>query len=122
MRTCPKCGYREPECWRNHKWIINVTYCEIEELKFWEPELYKEIIEQKPTEQLPLYIHPFVYVLKPAGYVWRIDSEEYKLQGFNRNLTEHPSYQERIRLAGAQTKLPELIAENMTKPDQEGSP
>lgn len=106
MRTCPKCGYRDHQAWRNHRWIIYVTYCEIEELARFDPELHEEIIRTGPTERLPLVKKPFIYVLKKAGYVWRMDYEDFIVYGFNRKLTESPNYQERIRLSEAQQRLP----------------
>ena len=105
MKTCPSCGYRDKECWRNHRWIIYVQYCDISELEFFDQDLAKECIEIGPTEKMPLIKPPFVYVLKKAGYVWRMDLEDYRLHGYSRTLTESPKYAERLKLAEAQTRI-----------------
>jgi hypothetical protein len=97
--------------------MIYVTYCHISELEGFNPILAQEIIKMGPTERLPLVEPPFVYAFKQSGYVWRMDFEDYNLYGFSRSLTENPYYQERIRLARSQQRLPETIAKITTKED-----
>lgn len=33
MRTCPKCGYEDPICWRQNRWISDVSYSRIEDFQ-----------------------------------------------------------------------------------------
>jgi hypothetical protein len=31
MRVCPKCGYRDPTCWRYYRWMEGIDYTRAEE-------------------------------------------------------------------------------------------
>jgi len=47
LRVCPKCGYEESPIWRNTLRRLYTSHAHIEDLKIWEPELAKELIEKK---------------------------------------------------------------------------
>lgn len=33
MRVCPKCGFVDPQCWRQNRWVSGVDYCRIEDFQ-----------------------------------------------------------------------------------------
>lgn len=104
MRICPKCGYREPECWRNLRWSLYVEYCHLDELEVFEPELAAEIEKVRPT-RLPLEQAPFVYKLSRSGYVKRMDLESYKAYGFHGRYMESKRRAQRLAGTDKQQRL-----------------
>ena len=104
--VCPNCGFKDYPCWRNHRHQLYTSYCHISELETFDPKLAGEIRARAPTERLPYQEGPYVYVLKPSGYVWRVTLESYQNGAFNRALTESDRYRHRLKLAKAQTRFP----------------
>lgn len=41
MNTCPICGYADPVCWRQNRWVSDVSYCRIEDFQAEYPKLAK---------------------------------------------------------------------------------
>jgi hypothetical protein len=39
MRTCPRCGYEDPFCWRQNRWVSDVSYSRIEDFGAEYPEM-----------------------------------------------------------------------------------
>ena len=100
--------------------MVYVQYCHIEELQTFEQELAEEILYKSPTEKTPLLKEPFIYALKPSGYVWRMDKEDYENYGFFRGLQESWRYAQRIAQADKQQRLPEII--DLEIKEKEASP
>ena len=43
MRICPDCGHADPPCWRSRMYHLYTDFCKLGELKFWNPNLTKEL-------------------------------------------------------------------------------
>ena len=105
MRVCPKCGYRQSECWRNKRWHLYAEYCHIEELEVFEPDLAMEIREQLPRYKYPLKRGPFFYMISRTGHVSRLDQESYLTDGFDGSVTESQKRARRLASSFKQQKI-----------------
>jgi len=61
---CQKCGTRDYPCWRNHRWTMYATYCKLDDLETWQPELISELKEKKQIER-----YGYFYNLAKNGYI-----------------------------------------------------
>jgi hypothetical protein len=71
--VCPNCGYKDVLCWRSACWLKVATYCRIDELETWQPELAEKIKLLDVGETLEE--KGFVYRLTRSGNVYRIVKE-----------------------------------------------
>jgi len=39
VKQCPKCGYQDPQCWRQNRWISSVDYTRVEDFIAEYPDL-----------------------------------------------------------------------------------
>jgi len=72
---CPKCGYRDPPCWRNSRFVLYAVYCTLNELEIWNPDLVRCLRHHRRLEK-----GPYVYYLRgsvPHVYRIRKDLEDY---------------------------------------------
>jgi len=77
MRVCPKCGFVDPPCWRQNRWISYVDYARVED--FWEQ--YPAMVDIQPGHETsdeynyyyrgrrnPYYVYRWPKVLGPRYY------------------------------------------------------
>ena len=50
--VCPRCGYRDPVCWRTSRFVLYATYCSLDELLHFEPELAEKLKALRKGETL----------------------------------------------------------------------
>jgi len=68
--VCPECGHQDSPCWRSACWLKVATYCRIDELKVWEPDLAEKVSTLNIGET---YSHKgMTYRLTRSGNVYRI--------------------------------------------------
>lgn len=46
MRVCPNCGFVDPQCWRQNRWVSAVDYARVEDFV----EEYPEFADLRPGE------------------------------------------------------------------------
>ena len=46
MRVCPRCGFEDPPCWRQNRWVSDVSYCRIEDFQ----KEYPSLADIRPGE------------------------------------------------------------------------
>jgi len=83
MKVCPKCGYREPFCWRNaYSRGMEVEYSTIQDLEYYFPEIVKKLREAVPNNRglREWQDEYYAYGLWKSGYVRRRDIEIWKYQ------------------------------------------
>lgn len=85
MKQCPECGYVDPPCWLlQGRGGRDVEYCRIDELERDEPELAKELRENKETQD-----EIYAYILSDKGYVRRRWLPIFKVQAWAMIPVEH---------------------------------
>jgi len=86
MFRCPKCGYLDLPCWKAHRYLLYVTYCRIDDLESFEPELAARL-----RKEINLVDGGYFYHLTKSGYVHRTTKE---LKDFilKRGLHETPTH------------------------------
>lgn len=113
MRTCPRCGHVDPECWKHLRWSLYQDYCYIEELLAFEPELAWEILDRRPTVKNPLRKEVFVYMLTKSMHVRRMSVSDFINYGGFRRESQHSmesmKYAERLSRSGYQRSLREWL-------------
>lgn len=77
MKKCPKCGFEDPVCWRQNRWVSAVDYSRIEDFQI----EYPDFAEIRPGEtrsdvcnyyyrgkKQKLYVYRWPKVLGPEYY------------------------------------------------------
>lgn len=47
MRICPNCGFIDPQCWRQNRWVSHVDYTRVEDFF----EQYPQFANMQPGEE-----------------------------------------------------------------------
>jgi hypothetical protein len=71
MRVCPKCGHKDSLIWRNNPHRLYTSYCRIDELESWEPQIAQIVQAKKDVN-----INGYIYHLNKAGIVCRIHESD----------------------------------------------
>ena len=77
MKVCPKCGYVDPQCWRQNRWVSNVDYTRVEDFV----QYYPGMAELQPGcttsdeynyyyrgKRNPYFVYRWPKVLGPGYY------------------------------------------------------
>lgn len=74
MRECPCCGHKDSPIWRNKRFRIFTSYCHLDELKDWEPELWTLLVDHVFDKQVK--VGHYIYHVTKARYVDRIHEQD----------------------------------------------
>jgi hypothetical protein len=77
LRICPRCGFQDPLCWRQNRWVSCVDYCRIEDFQ----AEYSHLADIRPGETVSdatcyyyrgkkqhLFVYRWPKVLGPGYY------------------------------------------------------
>jgi hypothetical protein len=104
MRVCPKCGFIEPQYWRNDRYKRDVQICAITDIEFDDPKLALAI---KEGEKGNYDDGTFNYHLTKKGYVVRRANIEGKAwQSWDSTFEAHHKLSNKMK---EQTKLLEVL-------------
>ena len=112
MRVCPRCGYEDPEPWRNHPRQLYTQYCHLSELKLLDPKVWRLLREKLPGPSEVVIMDPFVYRVSKSSHVHRMALKDYEMYGFHGRIFESPRRAWRLFMAGKQRKLDEVLSIN----------
>lgn len=67
MWICPVCGFEDPICWRQNRWVSSVTYARVEDFA----EAYPALADIQPGETRSDKLYYYYRGKKQRAYVYR---------------------------------------------------
>lgn len=99
MRVCPKCGHKDPICWRPNGWHPEISYTYIDGMELLEPEIYAAIKNFKTGELF--MIGEYVYwKVRSRGQpqIKRVHSSDFKNVGKRGSPMENRSIWKQVKI------------------------
>lgn len=72
MRQCPHCHHLDPAVWRHKRFRLFTDYCHIDELKTFDVELWKCLLDARIETEKQVKVGFYIYHLTKARYIDRI--------------------------------------------------